>query len=105
MMVVSMLITPPPGTNFGNLGGFTMGLAVAMPLERRFVDFSVEPYEGQRWRLALRVVIGLILVIATMLGLEPLLPTTDLWLRAIRYFAVSFVAIFVWPLIFKKANL
>ena len=104
MMILSMLIPPPPGTNFGNLGGFTMGLAVAMPLERRFVDFSVEPYEGQKWRLVVRVLIGLILVLATMMGLEPLLPTSDLWLRAVRYFVASFVAIFVWPLIFKKAK-
>jgi membrane-associated phospholipid phosphatase len=105
MMVVSVLIPPPPGTNFGNLGGLTMGIAVALPLERRYIRFSVEPFQGQKWRLVARVVIGLILVIGLMFGLEPLLPTEDLWLRAVRYFIASFVAIAGWPAIFKRANL
>ena len=105
MMVVSMLILPPPGTNFGNLGGLTMGIAVALPLERRYVRFSVEPFKGQRWRLVVRIVIGLILVIGLMFGLAPLFPTENLWLRAVRYFIVSFVAIAGWPAVFKKANL
>lgn len=105
MMIVSMFLPSPPDTNFGNLGGFTMGIAVSLPLERRFVGFSVEPFEGQKWRLVLRVVIGLLLVLGAMLGLEPLFPSDLMWLRAFRYFAASFVALFLWPAIFKKANL
>jgi hypothetical protein len=105
LMIVSMFLSPPPGTNFGNLGGFTMGIAVALPLERRYVRFTVEPIDGQRWRLALRVIIGLLLVFVVMFGLEPLLPSDIMWLRAIRYFITSLVALFVWPAIFKRANL
>jgi len=105
MMAVSTLLPPPPGTNFGDVGGFTMGLAVAIPLERRYVSFTVEAPDGKRWKLALRVVIGMLLIMTLLIGLEPLLPSSDLWLRAVRYFLVTLTGIFVWPLIFKRVGL
>lgn len=105
MTLVAALIPPPPNDNFGALGGLTMGLALGLALENRFVGFSVEAPNGQKWRLVLRVVIGLTLVIGVMIGLSPILPTEDLLLRTVRYFLTALTGIFVWPLIFKKVNL
>jgi membrane-associated phospholipid phosphatase len=105
MTLIASMLPSPPNDNFGSYGGLTIGLAIGLILEMRFVDFSVEPHEGQKWRLALRVIIGLILVVGLILGLSPILPSEDIWLRMIRYFIGSFVGIFVWPAIFKKANI
>ncbi|MFW9982085.1 MAG: phosphatase PAP2 family protein [Candidatus Thorarchaeota archaeon] len=105
MTLVGSMLPPPPNDNFGAYGGFTIGLALGLLLEMKFVNFSVEPHEGQKWRLVLRVVIGLILVVGLLLGLSPLLPTEEIWLRMLRYCIATIVGIFVWPFIFKKANL
>jgi len=103
--ISTYLLPQPPEDNFGALGGLTMGVALGLLLERRFVNFTVEPLNGQKWRLVLRVVIGLMLVIGTMFGLAPFLPTTEVWLRALRYALVAIVGAFVWPAIFKAARL
>lgn len=105
MTLVAALTPPPPNDNFGALGGLTMGLALGLALENRFVGFSVEAPNGQKWRLVLRVVIGLVLVIGVMTGLAPILPSEYLMLRTVRYFLTALTGIFVWPLIFKKVNL
>ena len=99
------MLPEPPNDNFGSYGGLTMGLAIGLILENRYVGFSVEAPNGQKWRLALRVIIGLVLVIGIMIGLSPILPTTDLLLRSVRYFLIALMGVFIWPLIFKKANL
>ena len=105
MTLIASLLPQPPNDNFGSYGGLTIGLALGLILEMRFVNFSVEPHEGQKWRLVLRVVIGLALVVGLILGLSSILPSEEIWLRMIRYFLAAFVGIFVWPYIFKKANL
>ena len=105
MLVVATFLPAPPNDNFGNIGGLTMGLALGLVLEDKYVGFSVEAPVGQKWRLVLRVVIGLILVIGVMIGLSGILPTTDILLRSIRYFLTALMGVFVWPLIFKKVNL
>jgi membrane-associated phospholipid phosphatase len=105
MAVVASLLPEPPNDNFGAIGGLTMGIALGLALERRFVNFAVTPAKGQKWRLVLRVVLGLILVIAVMLGLEPFFPTENIWLRVIRYILTALSGVFVWPAIFKKINL
>ena len=105
MLVVAAILPAPPNDNFGAIGGLTMGLALGIALENRYVGFSVEAPNGQKWRLALRIVIGLILVIGVMIGLSPLLPTTDILLRSVRYFLTALMGVFIWPLIFKKINL
>jgi len=105
MTLIAAALTAPPNDNFGALGGLTMGLALGFILEARYVNFTVDAPNGQKWRLVLRVVIGLVFVLGIMLGLAGLLPTEDIFLRTIRYFLVAFTGIFVWPLIFKKINL
>jgi membrane-associated phospholipid phosphatase len=105
MTVFASLLPEPPNDNFGAMGGLTIGVALGLALERRFVSFDVSPPKGQRWRLVLRAVLGLVLVIAVMLGLEPFLPTMNIWLRAVRYTLTALSGVFVWPAIFKKINL
>ena len=107
--VVTTFLAPPSTIpyedNFGSRGGLMVGLGLGLLLERRYVGFEVEPYNGERWRLVLRVIIGLVLVIGIMLGLSGILVTSDVWLRMIRYTLVAFIGTFLWPLIFKKLKL
>jgi len=105
MTLIAALLTQPPNDNFGAYGGLIIGFALGIILERRFVDFSTQPYDGKRWRLVLRVVIGLVLVIGVMVLLAPILPTDQIWLRTIRYSLIALTGVFVWPFIFKKAKL
>ena len=105
LTLLAALLPQPPNDNLGAYGGLTMGLAIGLILEMRFVNFTIEPYEGQKWRLILRVLIGLLLVIGVMYGLAPILPSEEIWLRAVRYSLVAITGIFVWPAIFKRANL
>ncbi|MHA2149466.1 MAG: phosphatase PAP2 family protein [Candidatus Thorarchaeota archaeon] len=105
LTLIAAVLPQPPNDNLGAYGGLTMGLAIGLILEMRFVNFSNEPYEGKMWRLVPRVLIGLMLVIGVMFGLAPILPSEEIWLRAIRYSLIAITGIFVWPLIFKKANL
>ncbi|MGD9396129.1 MAG: phosphatase PAP2 family protein [Candidatus Thorarchaeota archaeon] len=105
LTLIASLLPQPPNDNLGAYGGLTMGFAIGLILEMRFVNFTTEPYEGHMWRLILRVLIGLLLVIGVMYGLEPILASEVIWLRAVRYSLVAITGIFVWPAIFKKANL
>jgi membrane-associated phospholipid phosphatase len=104
-LVSTYLLPLPPNDNFGSLGGLIMGLAIALPLEKRYVGFSVEAPGGQKWRLILRVAFGILFVLGIMLGLSSILPTTEVWLRTIRYMLVTLVGAFVWPLMFSKLRL
>jgi len=103
--ISTYLLPQPPNDNFGALGGLVMGVAIGLLLERRYVNFTVEPVGGQKWRVVVRVVLGLLLVFAAMIGLAGVLPTANVWLRAARYALVAIIGAFVWPLIFKKAKL
>jgi membrane-associated phospholipid phosphatase len=105
LTLIAAVLPPPPNDNLGAYGGLTMGLAIGLIFEMRLVDFTTEPHDGQKWRLIPRVLIGLILVIGVMYGLAPILPSEEIWLRAIRYSLVAITGIFVWPAIFKRANL
>lgn len=104
-LILSILVPDAAGDNYGSIGGLTMGLAIGVPLERRYVNFEVEPADGKQWKKVVRVVLGLVIIVGLVLGLSPILPTSDVWLRTIRYTIVGIVGIFVWPLIFKKLNL
>ncbi len=105
MTLIASFLPEPPNDNFGALGGLTMGLALGLVLESRFVNFSAEPHDGKKWKLVLRVIIGLVLVVGVMVVLG-LIPGTDaIWPRAIRYMLIALTGIFAWPAIFKRVNL
>jgi membrane-associated phospholipid phosphatase len=105
MTVIASLLPEPPYDNFGATGGLIIGLALGFALERRFVNFTVEPINGQRWRLILRVVIGLVIVVGLMVGLKAVFPLEDLWFRVFRYTVIALSGVFVWPVIFKRVKL
>ena len=105
MTLLAAVLPPPPNDNFGAIGGLTIGFALGLILETRFVDFSNEPYDGQKWRLVLRVLFGLVFIIGVMAVLEPILPSEEIWLRTIRYSLIALTGVFVWPAIFKRARL
>ncbi|MFW9973825.1 MAG: phosphatase PAP2 family protein [Candidatus Thorarchaeota archaeon] len=105
MTLLASFLPQPPNDNFGAYGGLIIGFTLGIILERRFVDFSTQPYDGKRWRLVLRVVIGLVLVIGVMVLLAPILPTDQIWLRTIRYGLIALTGVFVWPFIFKRVKL
>ncbi|MFW9908565.1 MAG: phosphatase PAP2 family protein [Candidatus Thorarchaeota archaeon] len=104
-IVIFTYIAPqPPGDNFGALGGVIMGLAIGLPLEKRYVSFSVEPTGGQKWKLVLRAIIGILLVIGSLMVLS-LFMTAEVWLRALRYMIVGIIGVFIWPFAFTKLKL
>ncbi|MFW9919298.1 MAG: phosphatase PAP2 family protein [Candidatus Thorarchaeota archaeon] len=108
-LILTILLTyvflPPSDDNFGSTGGLIMGAAVGLYLEKRYVNFDVEPNSGQKWRLVLRALLGLIFVVLLLFGLGPLLPSEEIWLRTLRYTIVVIFGVFLWPLIFKKIGL
>jgi hypothetical protein len=108
-MILTELLSPVTTfgleDNFGANGGLIIGLGIGLALEKRYVDFQISPEHGKKWRTALRIVIGLILLFVITLGLAPLLPTEVYWLRAIRYALDAIVVVFVWPFLFDKLNL
>jgi len=101
---ITDLVFTAPGDDFGSTGGLIVGFAIGLWLEGRFVNFTTEAKNGQRWRLVLRVVLGIVLVLVFMYGLPLLLPTGK-WFRLIRYAVVGFVGSFLWPLIFDRIGL
>ncbi|NHI82850.1 MAG: phosphatase PAP2 family protein [Candidatus Thorarchaeota archaeon] len=104
-LLISLALPSPPRDNFGSYAGLLMGLAVAFPLEQRFVGFETNLFPVPKWKLVLRVAFGILLVLGVMLGLSPFLPTEDIILRALRYFLVALIGAFLWPLIFTKAKI
>ena len=84
--------------SLGSICGFIAGVA----FENRFVRFETA---GIKWYWkVLRVVIGVALLLAVRMGLKALFPSALIF-GFIRYFAMLFVGIGVWPLIFKKLKL
>jgi len=78
-----------------------LGFFLGILLEKKKVNFSTD---GPLLKKVLRVVLGLILVLLIKDGLKGLFPETDLF-DFIRYFLVTFVAIGIYPWLFKKIRL
>jgi membrane-associated phospholipid phosphatase len=91
--------------NFGPNGGFIVGLGIGLALEKKYVNFEITPKRGEKWRIALRVIIGLILVFATAVMLSPLLSRDICWMCATQYALITIIVIFIWPFLFKKLGL
>lgn len=78
-----------------------LGFYLGILLEKRKVNFTTD---GTLLKKVLRVALGVILVLLIKEGLKGVFPETDLF-DFIRYFLVTFVAIGVYPWIFKKIRL
>jgi membrane-associated phospholipid phosphatase len=91
--------------NFGANGGLIMGLGIGLALERKYVNFETSPKHVEKLRVALRAILGLILVFTIMIILSPILPSDVYWLRSIRYALVTVFVMFLWPFFFDKLAL
>ena len=85
--------------------GAIIGFGGGAIFEKKLVNF--DPKEGATWKKVLRVVLGLVLVLALKEGLKPVFGIFGeaFIFDCIRYFILVFVAIGVYPLIFKKIKL
>lgn len=85
--------------------GACFGFAVGALFENKLVNF--DPKAGKLWQKILRVILGLVIVGGLKLGLKPLfgLIADNVFLDFIRYFILVFVAIALYPLLFKKIKL
>ena len=79
-----------------------IGLGLGLALEHKFVNFEINPRPGEKWRLILRIFIGIILVSIVYLGFYLIIDTSVLWLSAFHYILTLLVGIVIWPFIFKK---
>jgi len=91
--------------NFGPNGGFIIGLGIGLMLEKKYVNFDIALKNGEKWRAALRVILGLVLVFATGVSLSYMLPRNIYWMCATQYALLTIVVIFIWPFLFKKLGL
>lgn len=91
--------------NFGPNGGLIIGLGIGLALEKRYVNFEITPKHGEKWRVALRVILGLVMVFAIAASLSSVLPEEVYWMGAIQYALVTVSVIFIWPFLFKKLGL
>lgn len=84
--------------------GCLIGVAVVYAAEKKWINFSVE---GKWWVQLIKIVLGLLLVLAVKSGLkEPLilLLGSELIARAVRYFLVVLTAGLLWPMTFRFWN-
>ncbi len=85
--------------------GACFGFALGALFERKLVNF--DPKEGTLLRKVLRCVLGLALVGGLKIGLKPLfgLIGQSVALDFLRYMIIVFVAIALYPMLFKKIKL
>ena len=84
--------------------GCLIGVAVVYAAEKKWINFSVE---GKWWVQLIKIVLGLLLVLAVKSGLkEPLILLfgSELIARAVRYFLVVLTAGLLWPMTFRFWN-
>lgn len=84
--------------------GCLIGVAVVYAAEKKWINFSVE---GKWWVQLIKIVLGLLLVLAVKSGLkEPLILLfgSELIARAVRYFLVVLTAGLLWPMTFRFLN-
>jgi len=103
MMGLTQWLYPYADLNdFGSDGGKIMGLGLGLALEQAFVKFEITPVEGKRWKLILRVMIGMLIFAIVFLGLYLLLDTSLFYMEALQFVITLVYGIFLWPFIFTK---
>lgn len=84
--------------------GCLIGVAIVYVTEKMWINFSVE---GKWWVQLIKIVLGLLLVLAVKSGLKtPLISLfgSELIARAVRYFLVVLTAGLLWPMTFRFWN-
>lgn len=85
--------------------GACFGFALGALVESKFVNF--DPKEGPIWKKVLRCALGLALVGGLKAGLKPVfaLIGDHMFFDFLRYMIIVFVAIALYPMLFKKIKL
>lgn len=83
--------------------GCTVGIAIVFIVDRKWLNFSVD---AVWWVQIVKVVVGLLLVLAVKEGLRaPLEMAMDVYpARAVRYFLIVLTAGVLWPMSFKHLS-
>lgn len=86
---------------FAQVGGAMLGLSVGYLLENEYVKYN--PSELNKKQKIINLIIGIIILLVVYLGLD-LIISGNVFLRFVRYAIISFILIFLVPIIFKKIN-
>lgn len=90
----------------GSVAGMILGAWIGLAVEERRVRFSTA---GAFWRRALRLVIGLLILVALRFGLKALFPEETLALglafRTLRYALMMLWVALAWPWLFVRLGL
>ena len=101
---LQLLSDPPSYSDAGNyalVGGVLLGLGVGYILENRYVGY--EPGELDNRQKILNLIVGMVIAIAVFFGLESAKDVFDsVVFRYARYAVVSFVLVFIVPLVLTK---
>ena len=103
--VVFLFRPDPEYADFYKMLGLSCGFACAYLFERRFVNFT---NDVPVWKRIIRCLVGIGLALGIRVGLSALFglftvgTVGSLLFGAVRYFAIGFVVIGVYPLVFKK---
>jgi len=91
--------------NFGTVGGQFIGIGIGFILEQKFVDFNIDLENKKKWKIIIRIFIGILIIAILYLGLYLVIDSDIFWQVALQYIIVFLVGIFLWPYLFKKSNL
>ncbi len=91
--------------NFGSPGGQMIGLGIGFALEEKFVNFDANNNIDKKWKVILRILIGILLIAIVYLVIYLIIDTDIYWMNALHYIITLVIGIVIWPAIFKKINL
>lgn len=103
-LALILLIFASQADTFKAIGAI-VGFSAGVIFEEKFVNFNEK--QGKLWKKILRVVIGIIIVLALKEGLKYIFSLiSDAYIfHCIRYFILCFVGIALYPMLFKKIKL
>ena len=78
--------------------GTYLGFIIGIYIEKKYVNFSVEGSTGNK---IIRVLLGILILLALQVGLKVLLPSATIF-SFIRYLLISLTGIGIYPMVFKK---
>ena len=99
--VVFLIQNNPLYADFFKSYGMYLGAALAFSFESRFVNFDTKVVF---WKKVVRMVVGLVIIVALQRGLKLVFPDLAYW-HLLRYFLMGFVGLGLWPWCFKKLKL